>query len=248
LTAARESVVPLAAGIHLHVVEWGAPRGWPVVILHGGGHDAACWAEVCRRLPGRLRWIVPDQRGHGGSDWPPEGDYSCAAQARDLEQLLRALRIERCALVGHSMGGLNALEYAASHPGKVTALVLVEVGTETRETGLQRIRRRIDQPRPVDSDGRRARFDTRLLQFVPTYCGDTARRRKLLARVEAPLLVARGEHSRILSAESAALTARLGKGSVAEIPGAGHSVSLDNPQAVAESLTRFLVPLAKRAA
>ena len=86
------------------------------------------------------------------------------------------------------------------------------------------------------------------MQFVPTYCGDTARRRELLARVEAPLLVVRGEHSRILSAESAALTARLGEGCVAEIPGAGHSVSLDNPQAVAESLIRFIVPLAKGAA
>jgi len=87
-------------------------------------------------------------------------------------------------------------------------------------------------------------FDRRLLAFVPTYGGDAQERRRLLAASGAPLLVMRGQHSRILSPESAAHSASLGGGRVAEIPDAGHNVSLDNPQAVAEALRRFFAPLA----
>ena len=97
--AARQATVALATGLRLHVVEWGAADGWPLVILHGGGHHAGCWAEVCRRLPPELRCIVPDQRGHGASDRSATGDYSCAAQGGDLVALLRELAVERCALV-----------------------------------------------------------------------------------------------------------------------------------------------------
>jgi pimeloyl-ACP methyl ester carboxylesterase len=247
--AAREASVRVATGLRLHVVEWGAAEGWPVAILHGGGHHAGCWAEVCRRLPRELRCIVPDQRGHGASDRSAAGDYSCAAQVDDLVALLRELAIERCAVIGHSMGGLNALHFAGSHPDRVTALALVDVGTETRRSGLARVLRR----RAVAAARRAhetppAPFDERLLAFVPTYGGDVEERRRLLAAAGAPLLVMRGEHSRILSPESAAFTASLGKGRAVEIPGAGHSVSLENPEAVAEALARFLLPLARSGA
>jgi pimeloyl-ACP methyl ester carboxylesterase len=243
---ARESSVQIADGLRLHVVEWGAAEGWPVVILHGGGQHSGYWAEVCGRLPAALRCIVPDQRGHGASDHAPAGDYSCAAQVDDLVALLRALAIPRCAAVGHSMGGLNALRFAGRHPERVTALVLVDVGTETRRAGLERVRR--SRARAAAGPAREtpwAPFDTRLLEFVPTYGGDADERRRLLGATTAPLLVMRGEHSRILSSEGAARTASLGNGSTAEIPDAGHNVSLDNPEAVAAALERFLLPLVR---
>jgi pimeloyl-ACP methyl ester carboxylesterase len=236
----------VATGLRLHVVEWGAADGWPVVILHGGAHHAGCWEAVCRRLPRELRAIVPDQRGHGSSDRSPEGDYSCAAQVDDLIALLRELAIERCALVGHSMGGLNALRFAGTHPERVTALVLVDVGTETRQSGLQRVRRsRARAAARPPGETPPAPFDTRLIEFVPSYGGDAEERRRLLTATQAPRLVMRGEHSRILSAEGAAHTARLAKGNAVAIPDAGHNVSLDNPEAVAEALERFLLPLAR---
>jgi pimeloyl-ACP methyl ester carboxylesterase len=244
--AAREFGVQVASGLRLRVVEWGAAAGWPVVILHGGGHHAGYWAEVCKRLPSELRCIVPDQRGHGASDRSPAGDYSCAAQVDDLVALLRELATPRCAAIGHSMGGLNALRFAGSHPGRVTALVLIDVGTETRRSGLERVRR--SRARAAARPARetpQAPFDTRLLEFVPTYGGDAEERRRLLTAMEAPLLVMRGEHSRILSSEGAARTASLGNGSTVEIPDAGHNVSLDNPEAVAAALERFLLPLAR---
>ena len=181
------------------------------------------------------------------SDRAPDGNYSCEAQVADLVVLLDALAIPRCALVGHSMGGLNALHFAGSWPERVTALVLIDVGTETRKSGLAAIRRsreRAAAAAPVDPSAPPPPFDLRLLDFVPTYGGDAAERRRLLATSRAPLLVMRGEKSKINSAEGAGRTAQIGRGRVATIPNAGHNVSLHNPEAVADELRRFLRPLA----
>lgn len=272
---ARVRRVPVAAGIALHLLEWGARDGFPVLILHGGGQSAACWAEVCAHMPRELRCLVPDQRGHGESDWAPDGDYACEAQVADLVCLLDALEVVRCAVVGHSMGGLNALRLAGTHAERVAAVVLVDVGTETRERGLQRTQRRGRAPsgpfsraqalellrrryprhdaawlerqlarelRQTPAGLWESRTDPRFLGFVSTYCGDAAERRRLLrASGPAPLLVIRGEHSRILTSESAATTARLGSGRVVEISGAGHSLPLDSPHELAEALSRFLL-------
>ena len=245
--APRDLTVEVAPGLRLHVTEWGAPDGWPLVILHGGAHDASHWAEVCRLLPPELRCVVPDQRGHGASDRAPDGDYSCEAQGADLVALLDALATPRCALVGHSMGGLNALRFAGTWPERVTGLVLVDVGTETRESGLAAIRRSRERaaaaPAP-DPSAPPPSFDVRLLDFVPTYGGDVAERRRLLEASRAPLLVMRGGKSQISSAQGAERTAQIGKGRLVTIPNAGHSVSLHNPEAVADELRQFLGPLA----
>lgn len=247
-TVVRNHSVEVAPGLTLHVSEWGASDGWPVVILHGGAHNASNWAEVCRRLPPAWRCIVPDQRGHGESSRAPDGDYSCAAQVGDLVALLDALAIKYCALVGHSMGGLNALHFAGTWPERVTALVLVDVGTETRESGLAAIRRNRDRTAaapPPDPSGPPPPFDVRLLDFVPTYGGDAEERRRLLMTSRAPLLVMRGQKSKINSVEGAARTAQIGKGRLATIPDAGHNVCLHNPEAVADALRHFLVPIAQ---
>jgi len=250
--APRESRIEVAAGLALRVVEWGEAAGAPVLFLHGGSHQASHWAEVCRALPPELRCIVPDQRGHGASDWAPDGDYSCEAQVADVIALLDALEIERCAVVGHSMGGLNALHFAGQNPERITALVLVDVGTDTRESGLAAIRRTRERaaapevPKATEAPPAPAAeppFDIRLLEFVPTFGGSADERRQRLRDSTAPLLVMRGEKSKINSAEGAARTAEIGGGQLVTIPSAGHNVSLHNPQAVSAELQRFLLPV-----
>jgi len=149
--APREAWIPVTSRLRLHVVEWGDPAGWPVIILHGGSHNAACWEDVCRRLPASLRLIVPDQRGHGASDWSRRGVYSCAAQVRDLRRLIGALGCTEYALVGHSMGGLNALMFASGRSPGLRALALVDVGTETRRSGLARVRQRPPLPQVMST-------------------------------------------------------------------------------------------------
>jgi pimeloyl-ACP methyl ester carboxylesterase len=248
-SGSRDFSVEVAPGLKLHVTEWGPKDGWPVVILHGGSHNASHWTEVCRHLPPELRCIVPDQRGHGRSDRAPDGDYSCEGQVADLVALLDALAIPRCALVGHSMGGLNALHLAGTRPERVSALVLVDVGTETRKSGLaalERSRARAPATAPIDPSATPP-FDPRLLDFVPTYGGDAGERRQLLEASRAPLLVVRGEKSKITSPQSAWRTAQIGRGRVVTIPNAGHNVSLHNPEGVAEELQHFLGAIAETA-
>lgn len=236
----------VSTGIRLHVEEWGDPQGRPVLILHGGAQSAATWRGVCRLLSSELRCIVPDQRGHGESEWSDDGDYSCTSQVADLSDLLDSLGVERFACVGHSMGGLNALELAGGRPGRASALVLADVGLDSAKVGLERVRRRHaaqggdPKPAPRPAEGApRPPFDARLLTHVPTYCGDASHRRALLRAALAPLLVLRGEHSRILPRDAAERTAAYGNGELVEIPDTGHDIP-GQPEATARAIARFL--------
>lgn len=102
----------------------GAP---PVVFLHGGpGQGSAHFDGLAGPYMEReLRVVYFDQRGSGHSERPASGDYALSTLVEDIEALRRALEVPRLALVGHSFGGLLALEYAAKHPDNVSHLVVV---------------------------------------------------------------------------------------------------------------------------
>ena len=103
--------------------------GPPVVLLHGLACGKRMWFHQTRTLRDRFRVIAYDQRGHGQTDAPSTAtDYSAAHLARDLVGVLDALKIERAAIVGFSLGGGPALALAASKPERVSRLVLADVG------------------------------------------------------------------------------------------------------------------------
>ncbi len=103
--------------------------GPPVVLLHGLACGQRMWFHQVRALRSRFRVITYDQRGHGGTDAPAVAtSYSAALLARDLIGVLDALKIERAAIVGFSLGGGPALALAASQPQRVSRLVLADVG------------------------------------------------------------------------------------------------------------------------
>jgi pimeloyl-ACP methyl ester carboxylesterase len=103
--------------------------GPPVVLLHGLACGKRMWFHQIRALRSRFRVIAYDQRGHGLTDAPANAtDYSAAHLARDLVGVLDALKIERAAVVGFSLGGGPALALAASKPDRVSRLVLADVG------------------------------------------------------------------------------------------------------------------------
>src|SRR5580692_5145882 len=103
--------------------------GPPVVLLHGLGCGRRMWFHQIRALRSRFRVIAYDQRGHGLTDAPAIAtEYSAAHLARDLVGVLDALKIERAAIVGFSLGGGPALALAASKPERVSRLVLADVG------------------------------------------------------------------------------------------------------------------------
>jgi pimeloyl-ACP methyl ester carboxylesterase len=103
--------------------------GPPVVLLHGFACGKRMWFHQIRALRNRFRVISYDQRGHGQTDAPSVAtEYSAAHLARDLVGVLDALKIERAAIVGFSLGGGSALALAASKPERVSRLVLADVG------------------------------------------------------------------------------------------------------------------------
>jgi pimeloyl-ACP methyl ester carboxylesterase len=100
-------------------------------LLHGLASNARFWELVAPFLAreGHPVW-APDQRGHGQSDKPDDG-YEFSTQASDLLRLLQAIEVDRPILVGHSWGGMVALEYAARHadrPWTPAGLGLVDGG------------------------------------------------------------------------------------------------------------------------
>ncbi len=114
-----------ASGTSLAVTDYqpanpGAPT---VVLVHGIGSRGVSWFPVIDDLALSFRVVTFDLRGHGNSAKPDSG-YLLPNYARDLDGLLTALDLDRPRVIGHSLGGLTTLRWAADHPGKATAIVL----------------------------------------------------------------------------------------------------------------------------
>ncbi|MER3427547.1 MAG: 2-hydroxy-6-oxo-2-4-heptadienoate hydrolase [Pyrinomonas sp.] len=100
-------------------------NGPVIILLHGLGGDANGWSATLPALASKYRVIALDQIGFGQSD-KPFLQYRVATYVDFLDGFMRALKIERAALVGNSLGGWIAAAYALAHPQKVTKLVLVD--------------------------------------------------------------------------------------------------------------------------
>ena len=100
-----------------------AGEGPALLLIHGIGDSSAVWAEIIPHLAKRHTVIAPDLLGHGRSD-KPRGDYSVAAYANAMRDLLAVLNVERATIVGHSLGGAVAMQFAYQFPQLVERLVL----------------------------------------------------------------------------------------------------------------------------
>ncbi|MEU6076284.1 alpha/beta fold hydrolase [Micromonospora sp. NPDC047074] len=96
-----------------------------MVLLHGLGNDERDWRGVLPALAGRHRVYALDLRGHGRSDHP--GRYSFELMRDDVIGFLDAVDVERCVVVGHSMGGTVAILLAEAAPHRLTHLILEDV-------------------------------------------------------------------------------------------------------------------------
>ena len=104
-----------------------AGSGPALLLLHGIGNNCQTWAGVIDRLAESHTVIAPDLLGHGDSD-KPRGDYSLGAHANGVRDLLTLLEIDRATVVGHSLGGGIALQFAYQFPERCERLVLVGSG------------------------------------------------------------------------------------------------------------------------
>jgi esterase len=133
---------PLEAdGLRLFITEWGPADARPIVMLHGIRGYAETFAAVASALQPEFRVIAYDQRGRGRSDWDPQRNYYTDAYVRDLGAVVDRLALDRFDLLGHSMGGIVALVYAASAPQRVRRLVIEDAGPGAfeRSAGAARI-------------------------------------------------------------------------------------------------------------
>jgi pimeloyl-ACP methyl ester carboxylesterase len=104
-----------------------AGSGPALLLLHGIGNNCSTWSGVIDRLAEDYTVIAPDLLGHGDSD-KPRGDYSIAAYANGMRDLLTVLDIEQATVVGHSLGGGIALQFAYQFPERCQRLALVGSG------------------------------------------------------------------------------------------------------------------------
>jgi pimeloyl-ACP methyl ester carboxylesterase len=108
-------------------------RGPLIVLLHGITGSSETWEPVIPLLARHARVIAPDLLGHGKSAKPVSGDYSLGAWAAGVRDLLIALGHENATIVGHSLGGGVALQFAYQFPERCERLVLVNSGGLGRE-------------------------------------------------------------------------------------------------------------------
>lgn len=116
--------------LNLHYVEWGTPGQPSIVLLHGFQSNAHTWDTFSHAMANTYHVLALDQRGHGDTDWAPDGDYTPDAFIRDIVGFIDALNVVPTILVGHSMGGRHAAMVAADYPDKATKVVIVDTPAE----------------------------------------------------------------------------------------------------------------------
>ncbi len=258
-------------GLPFHWLDWGTAGGSPVLLLHGVSQTAHSWDEVAPGLAQDHHVLALDQRGHGDSGWATDGVYRRSDFVEDVAALLDHQGWPATTLVALSMGGLNAIAFAAAHPERLRGLVVVDVAPTIERTGREEIGRQLFQRefasfdeavehahafnprRTLENIRDRMHHTLRRLpdgrwtyKFDPRVFGgvegELDRLWNDVRTIRCPALLVRGAESHILAAETAERFRRELPGStVATVPGAGHSVMGDNPAGFLAAVRPFLV-------
>ncbi|HKT85746.1 MAG TPA: alpha/beta hydrolase [Novosphingobium sp.] len=141
--------------LRLSYVDWGNPEAPPLILQHGGRDHCRSWDWVAEELRHDWHVICPDLRGHGDSEWSPEGHYGMDAFVYDFAQLVHTLGHEKVTIIAHSLGGNIATRFTGLYPQKVEKLVNIEglgpppeIRRRTEGKGIgERLRQWIDDKR-----------------------------------------------------------------------------------------------------
>lgn len=138
-------------GLRLYARDYrhAAPRA-TILCLHGLTRNSADFAELAAELQRDYRVIAVDQRGRGrSSDAPDPATYNPLVYVQDMFRLLDGQGLARVIAIGTSMGGLMSLLMAATQPGRLSAVILNDIGPEIDPAGLARIRGYVGRIPPV---------------------------------------------------------------------------------------------------
>jgi pimeloyl-ACP methyl ester carboxylesterase len=233
-----------------------APRGAPVVFVHGAAGSHLVWGAQVRALGEITRAVALDLPGHGRSQ--PLGRDSIDGYRDIVLGLLDALGFERAVIVGHSMGGGIAQTLALSHPDRVAGLGLVGTGARLRvlPTILDGVLNDFDPTArlvvensyaPTLDAAMRERAVAEFRACPPTVThGDFTACDQFdimprLAEIHAPTLVICGREDRMTPAKySEFLASKISHARLVLVDGAGHSVMIEKPDQVNRALLDFM--------
>ena len=256
--------VQLPNGIRLSYVELGDPKGEPLLLLHGYTDSSRSWSLTAPYLS-EYRLLIPDQRGHGGSD-APACCYGSTQFADDARLFLDALGIQRAAVAGHSLGSMVAISLAADHPERVSRMILIgstalvpversgwlyENATALKaplDPSSQFLRdwHPSNQPTPVDPVFAEA-VEAEYLK-IPLHVWRGVMRElaavpvgRHAADIKAPVLVLSGGKDPLFPANHhASLLKAFPQARAQVFPELGHNPNWERPDAVASAMERFL--------
>jgi pimeloyl-ACP methyl ester carboxylesterase len=223
------------------VVAWGPPDGPPVLALQGSGANAAMWLRQAPAWARHLRVYAVDVIGEPGLSAPSRPPLASGAYAAWLDDVLDGLGLGRAALVGVSLGGWLALDYATRRPARVTRLALLSPsGIGRRKVGVLlaavlllpfgRWGRRRTLRLALGPEARRG-TDSELAGFVQLIFRHFRPRREVpvfdddtLRRLTMPVLTVVGARDAMLDGPATArrLAAVVPAATVRLLPGAGH--------------------------
>ena len=238
----------------------------PVLALANSlGTDARIWDDVIARLADRYRIISYDKRGHGLSD-APAGEYGLDDHVDDLAGLLDHLGVGRLALAGVSVGGLIGQGFALRYPQRLAGLILCDTAPKVGDAAMWNARiaavlgegglgsiadavmERWFSPgyrstRPDELAGWRLMFERMPAAGYAATCAtlrDTDLR-EAVRLIEVPTLVVSGSDDQSTPpALVRDLANRIAKARFESIEGVGHIPSIEDPQALAGLMSRFL--------
>ena len=258
----------MANGIRLHYWRTGGNKP-PLVLAHGSSDDGLCWTNLAKELQDKYDIIMFDARGHGLSD-PPTPSDAPDVQVEDLAGLIKELKLERPILMGHSMGSSSVAHFAAKYPDVPRAVILEDPGLvrpATPATPPAGGAQTTPEQRRANILARNNTTEEELVAgcmknspkwgrsecelWAPskrrhhpgTVANSPASRppmSEVFPKITAPTLILKADAQGDLRKQNEEVTARLQRGKIVHIEGAGHNVRRENKAQTLEVLRGFL--------
>lgn len=254
-----------ANGIRIHYWRTGGTGKPALVMAHGSSDDALCWTNLAREFQEQYDIIMFDARGHGLSD-PPTASDAPDVQVEDLAGLIRELKLTRPILMGHSMGSSSVARFAAKYPDVARAVILEDPGL-VRNPATPAAPAQTPEERRAAILARNNTTEEALVagcmknspkwgQSECEFWAPSKRRHhpatvlnapsplppvsELFPKITAPTLILKADAQGDLRKQNEEVAARLPRGKIVHIEGAGHNVRRENKAQTIEVLKAFL--------